>query len=266
MSSIRVRQIWQQGGAVVNGWLAIPSPFAAELMGRAGFDSLVIDMQHGVQDYASLVPILQALDACPVTAMVRVPWNEPGIIGKCLDAGAKGIICPMVNSAAEAEALVQSCRYPPRGSRSFGPIRAGMGRPTYWKEANDEVIVMPMIETAQAVANIEAICAVPGIDAFYVGPADLALSLGCPPKGDADDPKVLAAFDTVLAAAKRAGIQVGLHNATPEGALRQIARGFTFATIANDASFLSARAIEVTGAMRKGLGQAAASGAARPGY
>src|ERR1700709_2428411 len=128
------------GKANVNGWLAIPSGFSAEVMAQCGWDSVTVDMQHGVQDYQSMVQCFQAMQAHPVTPMVRVPWNEPGIIGKALDGGAYGVICPMINTRKEAEAFVQYCKYPPLGTRSNGPIRAGMyGEATsYQSTANDE--------------------------------------------------------------------------------------------------------------------------------
>ena len=126
MANNKVKQIWASGKAVVNAWLAIPSGFSAEVIAQCGFDSVTVDMQHGVQDYQSMVQCFQAMHAHPVTPMVRVPWNTPGDIMKALDAGAYGIICPMVNSRAECEAFVGACRYPPAGYRSFGPTRAAL--------------------------------------------------------------------------------------------------------------------------------------------
>jgi 4-hydroxy-2-oxoheptanedioate aldolase len=122
----KLRQIWGAGRAAVNGWLAIPSGFSAEVIAQCGFDTVTVDLQHGVQDYLSMVQCFQAMQAHPVMPMVRVPWNEPGIIGKVLDGGAMAVICPMVNNRREAEALVQYSKYPPAGSRSNGPIRAAM--------------------------------------------------------------------------------------------------------------------------------------------
>src|ERR1700719_64672 len=139
-----VKKVWASGKAVVNAWLAIPSGFSAEVIAQCGFDSVTVDMQHGVQDYLSMVQCFQAMQAHPVTPMVRVPWNEPGIIGKCLDGGAMGIICPMVNSAAEAKQLADACLYPPAGKRSNGPIRAAMygEASSYQATANDEILVI----------------------------------------------------------------------------------------------------------------------------
>src|ERR1700754_4651544 len=119
----KVKEVWASGKAVVNAWLAIPSGFSAEVIAQCGFDSVTVDMQHGVQDYQSMVQCFQAMHGHPVTPMVRVPWNEPGIIGKVLDAGAYGVICPMINTKAEAENLVAYSKYPPRGTRSNGRFR-----------------------------------------------------------------------------------------------------------------------------------------------
>src|SRR2546430_741853 len=124
MRENRVRSIWQAGGHVVNGWLAIPSSVSAEAMAHAGWDSLTIDLQHRLVGYTSAVPMLQAISTTNVTPLARVPWNEPGIIGKLLDAGCMGIVCPMINSRQECEAFVGACRYPPMGYRSHGPTRA----------------------------------------------------------------------------------------------------------------------------------------------
>src|SRR6187549_3137723 len=156
----------KSGKACVNAWLAIPSGFSAEVMAQCGFDSVTVDIQHGVQDYQSMVTCFQAMSGQPVTPMVRVPWNEPGIIGKVLDGGAYGVICPMVNTKEEAKNLVQYAKYPPKGTRSNGPIRAAMYgvAGTYQQTANDEILVIPMIETRQAVENIDEILDVPGID------------------------------------------------------------------------------------------------------
>jgi 4-hydroxy-2-oxoheptanedioate aldolase len=154
MSTNMLKKRLQAGKACVNAWLAIPSGFSAETMAQCGWDSVTVDMQHGVQDYHSMVACFQAMDKHPVTPLVRVPWNEPGIIGKVLDGGAWGVICPMVNNAAEAKALVSYSLYPPKGKRSNGPIRAGAyGAATpYQATANDEVLIIPMIETQEAIS------------------------------------------------------------------------------------------------------------------
>ena len=232
----RIRRLWSDGQQVVNGWLAIPSGFAAELMSHAGYDSLTIDLQHGVQDYASMIACLQAIG--PMPALVRVPWNEPALVGKALDAGAVGVICPMVNTAEQAAAFVSHLRYPPLGQRSNGPIRAALRTPGYQAGANADVLAIPMIETAEAVANLDAILAVPGVDAIYLGPSDLSISMGGPAALDHEDAAMLALYDRIITAAQRAGVKTGVHCIAPAYAARMRARGFDLVTVDSDAGLL----------------------------
>ena len=236
----KLKQIWQSGGAAVNGWLAIPNGFAAETMAQAGWDSVTVDLQHGVQDYMSMVTCFQAMQAHPVLPMVRVPWNEPGIIGKVLDAGAYGIICPMVNTVEQAQAFISAALYPPAGARSNGPIRAGIyGVSTgYQKTANEEVIRLPMIETQQAIDNLAAILDVPGIDGVYVGPSDLGYSMGLPPVLDREEPQILEAYDKILRETSKRGIAAGVHCGTAAYAKRAIGMGFKLVTVNNDSGLL----------------------------
>lgn len=254
MRENRIRNIWKAGGAVVNGWLAIPAGFSAETMAHQGWDSLTIDMQHGVMDYQAAVNMLTAISTTATVPVVRVPWLEPGILMKMLDAGAYALICPMVNTPEDAEKLVAATHYPPRGYRSMGPIRATLyGGADYQKHANDTVVVFAMIETRQALDNLDAILAVKGLDAVYIGPADLSLALGCNPTFDDVDKPVAEAIDMILAKAKERGVVAGIHNGTPEAALKRIARGFQFVTIASDARLMAAGAQQVVAKMRQGL-------------
>ena len=242
----------QAGKACVNGWLAIPDGFAAETMAQCGWDSVTVDMQHGVQDYLSMVRCFQAMDKHPITPLVRVPWNEPGIVGKVLDAGAMGVICPMVNTVEEARALVQYSKYPPKGTRSNGPIRAGAygSSGNYQKTANDEILVIPMIETKQAIENIKGILDVPGIDGIYVGPSDLSFSYGKEPKLDVEDPEILAIYDMLLAETAKRGIAAGLHNGSPAYANKMIQKGFKLVTIANEVGLMCQAATAAVKAAR----------------
>jgi len=249
----RLREIWASGGAAVNGWLAIPNGFAAETMAHQGWDTLTIDLQHGVVDYQAMVGMLQAIATTATVPVVRVPWLEPGILMKTLDAGAYGVICPMVNTREDAQKLVAWTHYAPRGTRSFGPVRALLyGGADYPQHANDTIVTFAMIETAQALDNLDAILSVEGLDAVYIGPSDLSLSLGCRPSFDDVEPKVGQAIDHILERARAHGLVAGIHNGTPEAALRRVARGFQFVTVSSDARLLAAGAQQVVSAMRAG--------------
>src|SRR3954453_16784039 len=247
------------GKAAVNGWLAIPSGFSAEVMAQCGWDSVTVDMQHGVQDYQSMVQCFQAMQGHPITPLVRVPWNEPGIIGKCLDGGAMGIICPMVNDAAEAKALADACLYPPMGKRSNGPIRAAMygEASSYQATANDEILVIPMIETQAGIDNIDEILSVPGISGIYIGPSDMGLALGMIPILDREEPVILEIYDRLLESCKRHGKFAGLHNGSAAYAARMIQKGFQLCTIQNDSGLMSKAAKEAITQFRKEGGDAA---------
>ena len=254
MRENKIRSIWKSGGAVVNGWLAIPSGFSAEVMAHQGWDSLTVDLQHGVTDYQSAVSMFTAVSTTGVMPMARVPWLDPGIIMKVLDAGAYGVICPMVNTREDAEKFVAATRYPPAGGRSFGPIRALLyGGPDYPQYANDTVVALAMIETRQALDNLDEILSVEGLDAVYIGPGDLSLSLGCTPTFDDVEPPVAEAIDMILAKAKEKSVVPCIHNGTPEFALKRIAKGFQLVTIASDARLMAAGAQQVMAKMRDGL-------------
>jgi len=250
-----IKSIWKRGGAVINGWLGIPSSVAAENMAQAGWDALTVDLQHGLVDYQAAVSMLQAVSTSNATPLARVPWLEPGIIMKLLDAGAYGIICPMINTRAQAEALVAACKYPPRGYRSYGPVRASIYAGTdYGDRANEDLIVMPMIETAEALKNLDAILSTPGVDAVYVGPADLSLALGCKPRLDQTDEPVVEAQQQIVDACKRHNVVAGIHNATATYSLKMIEAGYRFVTLASDTRHLAAKAAEEVGIVRKGAG------------
>lgn len=253
MRENRLRTLWKNDQAAVNGWLAVPSAFSAEVMAHQGWDTLTIDMQHGVIDYAQMVGMLQAISTTPTVPVVRVPWLEPGIVMKTLDAGAYGVICPMINTREDAQRLVSYTHYAPRGSRSFGPVRAAMyGGADYASEANDTIVAFAMIETAQALDNLDAILSVEGLDAIYIGPSDLSLALGCKPVFDDVDPKVAQAIEHIVARARAHGVQAGVHNGRPDVALARVAKGFRFVTVSSDARMLAAGSQELLAAMRRG--------------
>ncbi len=251
MRENRLRTLWKSGAAAVNGWLAIPNSFSAETMAHQGWDSLTIDLQHGMVDYQAMVPMLQAISTTGTVPVVRVPWLEPGILMKTLDAGAYGVICPMVNTPEDAQKLVAWTHYAPRGTRSFGPVRALLyGGADYPQHANDTIVTFAMIETAKALDNLDAILSVEGLDAIYIGPSDLSLALGCRPVFDDVDPKAQQAIDHILERARAHGVVAGIHNGTPEGALARIAAGFQFVTVSSDARLMAAGAQQVMAWMR----------------
>lgn len=246
-----LKTIWARGEAVVNGWLSIPSSFSAEVMAHQGFDSLTVDMQHGVIDYQAAVTMLQAISTTSTIPLARVPWNDPAHLMKVLDAGVYGVICPMISTREQAEALVQACKYPPRGFRSWGPVRASIyAGADYGDHANAEVVVMPMIETADALKNLDEILSVPGVDAIYVGPSDLSLALGYKPRLDQTDAGVVEAQKKIVAACKKHGVVAGIHNNTAAYALQMIEQGYQFVTIASDSRLLAVRAAEEVAVVR----------------
>lgn len=253
MRENRLRTLWKNDQAAVNGWLAVPNAFSAEVMAHQGWDTLTIDMQHGVIDYAQMVGMLQAISTTATVPIVRVPWLEPGIVMKALDAGAYGVICPMVNTREDAQRLVSYTHYAPQGARSFGPVRAALyGGADYATQANQTLVAFAMIETAQALDNLDAILSVEGLDAIYIGPSDLSLALGCKPVFDDVDPKVAQAIDHIVERARAHGVQAGVHNGRPDVALARIARGFRFVTVSSDARILAAGSQDLLQAMRQG--------------
>jgi 4-hydroxy-2-oxoheptanedioate aldolase len=251
MKENQLRSLWKSGEAVLNGWLSIANSFSAETMAHQGWDSLTIDLQHGVVDYQAMVGMLQAISTTATVPLVRVSWLDPAILMKTLDAGAYGVICPMINTRDEAQKLVAYTHYAPLGTRSFGPLRALLyAGADYAEHANDTIVTFAMIESAQALENLDAILSVEGLDAIYIGPADLSLALGCKPTLDHVDERAAQAIDHVLERAKAHGVIAGIHNASPGTALKRVARGFQFVTVNSDVRLMADGAKQVVAAMR----------------
>ena len=232
----KIKKMMTEGKPVINGWLQVPSTASAETMSQQGWDSLTIDMQHGLVDYTNALPMLQTISASEVTPLARVNWNEPGQIMKILDAGSYGIICPMVSNKQQAENFVQACMYPPNGYRSYGPVRGLIyGGPDYAKHADTELLKIAMIETKEALEKLDEIMSVEGVDGIYVGPADLSLAIGEEP--GFDRPEGTKAYDQILRIldhAKKNNIFAGIHNGSPEYAMKMVDKGFNFVTISSD--------------------------------
>lgn len=245
-----LRVKWASGETALGGWLSIPSSVSAEAMAALGLDYVCVDMQHGLVDYSDSVAMLQAITTGSSTAVVRVPENQFGHIGKALDAGAMGVIVPMVNTEEQAREAVTAGRYAPAGGRSYGPTRVAAVEGTdYFDRANDEVSLIPMIETVEAMSNLDAILSVDGVDAIYVGPADLSISLGVDPRGD--DPKLLDALDTIVDACNRHGVVPGMHTNVAR-AQDRMQRGFRMLTITADLVALRAKIADDLDRVRRG--------------
>jgi 4-hydroxy-2-oxoheptanedioate aldolase len=247
-----LRELFDQGGVTIGGWCAIPNSFSAELMGRCGWDWVCVDMQHGLIGYDQAASMLQALSITGTPSWVRVPWNQPDMIMKMLDAGAQGVIIPMVGTAEDARRAVEAAKYPPRGSRSWGPIRASFDVENYGPaSANQRTLVAAMIETVEGVENMDAIMNVEGIDAIYVGPSDLGLTHGMAPTlaPEPGSPHERLILD-VLEACQRNGVVPGVHTDGLETAIRRRDAGFRMITVGSDAVLLRRAAGEALAAVR----------------
>jgi 4-hydroxy-2-oxoheptanedioate aldolase len=246
---------WVAGEVTLGAWCMVPEPLIAEALSRSEFDWVLVDMQHGCMDYETALSMIRAIDLGSAVPVVRVPWNDPGIIGRMLDAGAMGVVVPMIQSAADARRAVDACLYPPAGSRSFGPVRVGLrDGPGYFAEANSRIAVIPMIETAQALAEVEAIAATPGVDALFVGPFDLSIALGLPPGDNDGNPVFDAAITRISSAAKRAGIAMAVLSNAKVAPLR-LSQGFQMVSVVTDLHALVTAARTDLATVRKTITQ-----------
>jgi 4-hydroxy-2-oxoheptanedioate aldolase len=248
-----LRSAFAAGRSAVNGWVSSASPLAAETLSHAGFDCITVDLQHGMFGVDGAIALIHAVGSGPAMPMARCPSLDPTVIGKLLDAGAYGIICPSVDTADQAAALVAACRYPPTGRRSFGPARGLLyGGPDYVAHADETVLVWAMVESVESVANLDAILAVPGLDGVFIGPNDLALSMGHAPGGAQPVPPVAAAIERIRVTARSAGVRTGIFCASAELAARMIADGWDLVTPGNDMSILASAAAQRVATARAG--------------
>ena len=248
-----VKRALREGRPTAGSWLNLCSSISAEIMSRAGFDWLLIDMEHGHGDYQTLLGQLQAIEGSESIPVVRVQWNDPAVIKRVLDLGAYGVMVPWVGSRAEAEAAVRATKYPPLGIRGIaGSHRAGgYGRHAaeYWKRANVEILVVIQIETPTALAEIDEIVKIPGVDVIFIGPADLSTALGH--MGDPGHPDVQAAFTRIEAAARAQGVALGNITRNWDQARALYQRGYQFLTLCSETTLLTQGGQEVLERFRK---------------
>jgi 4-hydroxy-2-oxoheptanedioate aldolase len=243
MRANRLREIWAGGKQATNIWLGLPSMLAAESISHQGWDSVTVDMQHGHIDFASMVAMLTAISTTTAVPLVRVPWNEPGDVMRALDAGAYGVICPNIDTREQCERFVGACRYAPQGYRSVGPRRAVLyGGTDYIAKANETVLAAVQVESTLGLKNVAEIASVKSLDMIYVGPTDLALSLGRDIRDGLADTVLLQAIDQILVAAKAAGVRTGIYCRNWEDAKAMFVKGFDLTTVTSDDALLAAGA------------------------
>lgn len=249
-----VRERWAAGEVALNAWLSLEGASSASVVSAAGFDAATVDLQHGAASLESLATLVRAIESSGAAPFARVPWKDPAVLMRVLDLGVRGVICPMIDSADEAQAFVSACRYPPEGARSYGPVRSafGTGR-EQTGAANRAVLLFAQIETAAGLARVDDICATRGLDGVYVGPADLSLTLGLETFADFADARMLEALDRIVAAAASAGIVPGIHAPSEAGAVEMARRGFRFVGCAGDADLLRSAAAAAAGRIRDDL-------------
>src|SRR6266566_2788348 len=239
-----LREVLTNGKASVGGWCVVPGSVTAEVMARAGFDWVCIDIQHGLMGEQDMLGMLQGVATAGVPSMVRVPWNDPGWIMKALDAGAAGVIVPMVNSPEEAAAAAGACRYPPEGYRSWGPTRVSLDIPDYSPElANRSVICAVMVETVPAIERLDEIVAVKGVDAVFIGPSDFAVSMGLPPRSD--EPEHRRRLEAVPAICERNDVVAGIACGSAELIEQWRHAGYTMLAAPSDMVLLRRAAAEI---------------------
>jgi 4-hydroxy-2-oxoheptanedioate aldolase len=238
----RLRAKWEADEPAFGMWAGIPSSITAELAALAGYDYVCVDLQHGLGTEATMVSMFQAAQAGGAVPLARLAWNEPWLIMRALDLGAAGVILPLIDNAGEAAKAVEACRYPPHGRRSYGPIRAELVAGTAVPdELGADALCFAMIETRDGLDNLDEIAATPGLDGLYIGPSDLSIALGLPPRGVAVDPgedrQALAeAIDRVREACATNGLIPGMHCAGGTAAARYAGDGFRLITVGVDTS------------------------------
>lgn len=263
MKTNHVRAKLKNGEPSIGTWLTLPTPFSARQLAGVGFDWLTVELEHSPTNWETAAQCFLEIAAGGVAPLTRLPWNTGENIKRALDLGAWGVIVPMVNSKAEAEAVVEGARYYPMGNRSVGgqlhAISFGTAPATYYERANDEVLVIVMAEHVRGIENLDEILSVPGIDAVFIGPNDLHKSMGLKPSFESDHPQFVQALEHVRKTATKYGIAPGIHVADAAAAQRRRDEGFQFIAVASDIGLLLAKGREVASAL--GLGKDKPAGA-----
>ena len=253
MKTNSVRHRLKKGEATFGTWLTLPDPFAARLLAASGFDWITVELEHTATTFETAALSFALIAAGGCVPLARVPVNSTENIKRVLDTGAWGVIVPMVNSRAEAEAAVAAARFPPLGRRSVGgqlnAANFDADQATYRRRANEEILVVVMIEHVDAVAKAEAIITTPGIDAIFIGPNDLLNSLGQMPSFESEAPEFVSAVNRVRELCQRHRVPVGIHVISPEAAKQRVAEGFQFIALGSDAGFMLGKAHEITSAL-----------------
>ena len=259
MKTNHVRAKLKKGEPSIGTWITLPDPVVTRVMARSGFDWLTIEMEHTGMTFETVTQCIVNIGASGTVPLVRIPWNHGENIKRVLDIGAWGVIVPMVNSRVEAEAVVEGARYFPLGNRSVGGYLHGVSfdtdPATYYEHANDEILVVVMMEHVKAVERADEILSVPGIDAVFIGPNDLHKSMGKKPAFDSDDPEFTNAVAHVLKTATKHGVAAGIHVIDVPGAQQRLAEGFQFISIASEVGMMLNKAREITGALGIGSGK-----------
>jgi 4-hydroxy-2-oxoheptanedioate aldolase len=244
MREDRFRKAAREGRTLLNAWLTLNSPFLVELIGEAGWDCLTIDQQHGLGGNETLLQCLTAARAARLPAIVRVAENDPGLVGRALDAGAQGIMCPLIDSVEDAEAFVRAVKFPPRGLRSWGPYRARLDHEgDYFTTANDWTVACPQIETKSALDQLEEILALPGVDMVCFGPNDLSVALTG--RLDIWAPEVREAMTLVLSKCREMSVMSLIFANDVDYAKPLIAGGWNVVAVGTDAGWFSKAAADV---------------------
>jgi 4-hydroxy-2-oxoheptanedioate aldolase len=259
MKSNFVRARLKRGESSIGTWLTLPDPTAAQLMARAGFDWLTVELEHTPVSFETAALSFAIIAASGAVPLVRIPWNTGENIKRVLDIGAWGIVVPMVNTRAEAEAVVAAARYAPHGSRSIGgqlhAVNFDTDPGTYYARANDELLIVVMAEHVKAIANIDEILSVPGIDAVFIGPNDLLNSMGRAPAFESDHEEFIQAVSQVLQTARKYGVAPGIHVLDASAAQRRLDEGFQFIAITSEAGMMLSKARETLSLLGVGQGK-----------